>query len=336
MAHPPMHGPTELRRDPILRRWVIVAPERIGDLSLRRGVAWGRLEAPGPCPFCPGNEHLNPIEIARVDHGGTWRVRVTPDKHPLLRIEGELARRGAGMFDVMNAIGAHELVTDTPDHEQAWADFAPQQMVRLLQTYRDRLRDLRRDPRFRHVLVLKNRGAAWSRYPHAHSHVIAAPFPPKRLEEELAGAREYFRHKERCAFCDVVVDTVRTGSRLIEQRGDFVSFTPFASAHPFEVWICGATHEADFGAVGDDALAPMAQLLIDTLVRLGKACDDPGYSIALHTGALDGSDRGEYHWHWEVVPHLGSELGMEWATGIFSNPVAPEDAAQRLRDALPA
>jgi UDPglucose--hexose-1-phosphate uridylyltransferase len=331
-----MNGVTELRRDPILRRWVIVAPERTGDLSLRRSGGPGPLEAPGPCPFCPGNEHLNPIEIARVDHAGTWRVRVTPDKHPLLRIEGQLARRGAGMFDVMNAIGAHELVTDTPEHDQGWARFPPQQMVRLLQTYRDRLRDLRRDPRFRHVLILKNRGAAWSRYPHAHSHVIAAPFTPKRLEDEVTGAREYFRHKERCAFCDVLADTQRTRGRLVEQRGDFVSFAPFASAHPFETWICGLTHEADFGAVGDDALAPLAQLLIDTTARLETACDDPGYSIALHTGALDGSDRAEYHWHWEIVPHLGYELGMEWATGIFSNPVAPEDAAQRLRDALPA
>ena len=329
----PTDGVSELRRDPILRRWVIIAPERTGDLSSRRaGVA---LEASGLCPFCPANEHLNPIDIVRIDHGGIWRVRVTPDKHPLLRIEGQLARRGAGMFDVMNAVGAHELVTDTPEHEQTWADFPLQQMERLLQTYRDRLRDLRRDPRFRHVLVLKNRGAVWSRYPHAHSHVIATPFTPKRLEEELTGARQYFRHKERCAFCDVLVDTLRSHDRLVNQRGDFVSFAPFASAHPFETWICGTTHEADFGAVADDALVQLAQLLIDAVGRLGKACDDPGYSIALHTGALDGGDRAEYHWHWEIVPHLGHELGMEWGTGIFSNPVAPEEAARRLREVLP-
>ena len=330
-----MHAVTELRRDPILRRWVIIAPERTGDLSLRRGIGPGPLQAPGPCPFCPGNEHLNPIEIARLDHGGSWRVRVTPDKHPLLRIEGDLARRGAGMFDVMNAVGAHELVTDTPEHDQTWGQFPPQQMIHLLQTYRDRLRDLQRDPRFRHVLILKNRGAVWSRYPHAHSHIVAAPFTPKRLEEEISGAREYYRHKERCAFCDVLADTQRTRDRLVAQRGDFVSFTPFASAHPFETWLCGQTHEADFGAVDDDALEPLAHLLIDTVARMERACDDPGYSIALHSGALDGSDRPEYHWHWEIVPHLGHELGMEWATGIFSTPVAPGDAARRLRDALP-
>lgn len=271
-----------------------------------------------------------------MEHAGEWRVRVTPDKHPLLRIEGQLAPRGAGMFDLMNAVGAHELVTDTPEHAQTWSDLPPTQMVRLLQTYRDRLRDLRRDPRFRYVSVLKNRGAVWSRYPHSHSHVIATPFTPRRIEEELGGAREYFRHKERCAFCDQLVETLGGTERVIARRGELVSFTPFASAYPYETWISAVAHQADFGAVDDETLVPLAELLVDTLARLGKACDDPAYSVALHAGALDGSDGAEFHWHWEIVPHLGHELGMEWATGIFSNPVAPEDAARRLRDALPA
>ncbi|HEV7734950.1 MAG TPA: galactose-1-phosphate uridylyltransferase [Candidatus Binatia bacterium] len=322
---------SELRRDPILRRWVIIAPERPGDLAQRRGGS--SAEGPRDCPFCPGNEHRNPVEIARAEGPGGWAVRVTPDRHPLLRIEGELARRGAGMSDLMNAVGAHELVTDSPDHVQTWAEFEPEQMLRLLRIYRDRLADLRRDPRFRYVLVLKNRGAVWSRYQHAHSHVIATPFTPKRIEEELAGAREYHRRKERCVFCDQLSEVLGTGDRVVAQRGDLVSFTPFASAHPYETWISSVTHAADFGATPDDALEPLAVLLIDTLARLRAVCGDPAYSVALHSGAVDGSDTAEFHWHWEIVPHLGHELGMEWATGIYSNPVAPEDAARTMRGA---
>ena len=97
---------SELRRDPILRRWVIMAPERAGDVVPRRGeppAASG--DAAEPCPFCPGHEALNPDEITVVRDGSGWLVRVTPDKKPLLRIEGELSRRAAGMFDLMNAIG---------------------------------------------------------------------------------------------------------------------------------------------------------------------------------------------------------------------------------------
>jgi UDPglucose--hexose-1-phosphate uridylyltransferase len=326
---------SELRRDPILRRWVIMAPERGTDFVSRRADP-PVPDGSAPCPFCPGNERLNPEEIAVTPEGGPWSVRVTPDKRPLLRIEGDPERRAAGMFDVMNAIGAHELVTDTPEHEVAWAEFAPADMARLLGTYRARTVDLRRDRRFRHVFVLKNHGAVWSRFGHAHSHVIATPFTPKRLEEELAGAREYHRMRERCAFCDQLAEELRAGARLVARNGEFVTFTPFASEYPYEMWIAPLQHAADFGTIADAALEPLAELLVDALARLRDALGDPPYSVVLHAGPLDGSDQAEFHWHWELVPHLAHELGMEWATGIFSNPVPPEEAARRLVAARPA
>jgi UDPglucose--hexose-1-phosphate uridylyltransferase len=324
---------SELRRDPILRRWVIMAPERRGELLARR--AGATTPVAGPCPFCPGQEAINPEEIALARSGDGWDVRVTPDKHPLLRIEGEIGRRGVGMFDMMNAIGAHELVTDTPDHTRTWADFRPEDMVPLLEMYRARIVDLRRDRRFRHVVVLKNHGAAWSHYQHAHSHVIATPFTPKRLEEEIAGAREYYRMRERCAFCDQLSEELRAGTRLVARNPEFATFAPFASEYPFEMWIMPIRHAADFSTLSDASLATLAGLLVDALARLRAALDDPPYSVVLHAGPLDGGDQAEFHWHWEIVPHLGHELGMEWGTGMFSNPVPPEDGAQRLRDALP-
>ncbi|TMA56919.1 MAG: galactose-1-phosphate uridylyltransferase [Deltaproteobacteria bacterium] len=323
---------SELRRDPILRRWVIIAPERAADVLPRRGeppAASG--EAAGPCPFCPGSEALNPDEITVVRDGTAWVVRVTPDKKPLLHIEGDLNRRAAGMFDLMNAIGAHELVADVPDHTLAWADFPVPQMVHLLEVYRDRTRDLRRDPRFRFVLVLKNHGAVWSRYGHSHSHVVATPFTPKRLEEEIAGAREYYRMRERCVFCDQITEEVRSGQRVVARNADFVTFAPFASEHPYETWVAPLEHAADFGALSDGALSSLAEQLVGALARLRVALADPPYSVALHAGPLDGGSQAEFHWHWEVVPHLSHELGMEWATGIYSNPVPPEDAAAVCR-----
>jgi UDPglucose--hexose-1-phosphate uridylyltransferase len=321
---------SELRRDPILRRWVIIAPERGGDLVPRRPHPSAH-EGEHPCPFCPGNEALNPNEIAAVRDGTGWLVRITPDQRPLLHIEGEIGRRGAGMFDVMNAIGAHELVADTREHGSAWADFSPEHMGRLLDLYRARAVDLRRDRRFRHVLILKNHGAVWSRYSHAHSHVVATPFTPKRLEEEVAGAREYYRMRERCVFCDQLSEELRSGTRLVSRNTDFATFAPFASEYPYEMWIAPLRHGPDFSTLAPAGVLQLAHLLVDALARLRAALDDPPYSVVLHAGPLDGGDQAEFHWHWEIVPHLGHELGMEWATGIFSNPVAPEDAARQLR-----
>lgn len=324
---------SELRRDPILRRWVIIAPQRL--VELPRPPWPSAFDDGEPCPFCPGNEHLNPVEIAAERNGDGWAVRVTPDRAPLLRIEGDLGRRGSGMFDLMNPVGAHELVADTPSHTRGWADFTPAEMSRLLGTYRARALDLRRDARFRHVLVLKNHGAAWSRFRHAHSHVVAMPFTPKRLEEELSGARAYFRMRERCVFCDQLAEECEAQERLVAQNDAFVTYSPFAAEQPYELRIVPRQHAADFGSLSDDARPQLAELLVDALARLRTVLGDPPYSVALHAGPVDGADGSEFHWHWEIVPRLGLELGMEWATGIYSNPVAPETAAAALRAARP-
>jgi UDPglucose--hexose-1-phosphate uridylyltransferase len=323
---------SELRRDPILRRWVIVAPERAADLVRRRAGAVDPVPA-AECPLCPGAEAANPVEIARVANGGGWTIRVTPDRHPLLRIEGDLDQRAVGMFDCMNAVGAHELVVDTPDHQRSWAEFDPAHMASLLGMYRDRLRDLRRDTRFRFATVLMNRGAAWSRYSHAHSHVIATPFAPRRIDDELTGAVAYHRRKERCAFCDQLAEELHLRTRVVAEGTGTVVLAPYASQHPYETWLVPTRHASDFATIDDDGLLDLATLLVDVVGRLRRVLDDPPYSVALHAGPLDGSNPAAYHWHWEVVPLVGQELGMEWATGIVSNPVPPEAAANALRQA---
>src|SRR5512146_1893441 len=113
----------ELRKDPVVGRWVIIATERA-----RRPSDWNGRSAPGdakaPCPFCPGNERYTPPEVladrppGAPPNGAGWTTRVVPNKFPALQVEGGLDRRGEGIYDRMNGIGAHEVVIETPDHER--------------------------------------------------------------------------------------------------------------------------------------------------------------------------------------------------------------------------
>lgn len=330
---------SELRRDPLLRRWVIIASERRADVVTRHTVHPTLLEE-SPCPFCPGNESMNPNELYVVRgerstaNPSGWLVRITPDKRPLLHIEGKLERRAIGPFDHMSAIGAHELVVDTPDHGTRWADFDLSQMTRVLGSYLVRYNDLRRDPRFRQIAVIKNYGAPWSRYPHDHSHIVAMPFVPRRIDDEIAGAETFYRLKERCVFCDCLGAEVRAGSRIISANLDFVAFAPYASSFPFETWILPRQHSSQFGSITQRQLPALAAILRDTMIKLRVTLQDPHFSLALHSGPLDGSKEASFHWHWELIPHMGAALGMEWATGVYFNPMAPEDAATCLRDGL--
>jgi UDPglucose--hexose-1-phosphate uridylyltransferase len=232
---------SDLRRDPVMGRWVIIAPER----ALRPdGPDSHRQERqPGPCVFCGGQEALDPTEIFAIRTPGTapntpgWQVRVLPNKFPVLRIEGKLAREGVGMFDMMSGIGAHEVIVETPEHD-----------LEMIRTYRERMADLGGDERFKYVLIFKNQGyAAGASVSHAHSQLIATPVTPKRVKEELVGAQRYFEFKRRCVFCDIIRQETRlTTERLVLENDAFIVISPFAARMPYEMWIAPKQHSCDF------------------------------------------------------------------------------------------
>src|SRR4030067_1006054 len=135
----------ELRRDPITRMWVVTAtdhPKGPSDyLSFKPPYQLQEIE--GPCPFCPGNEEETPRETFSIKQDGkSWAVRVIPNKYPFFRTEGEYDRRPEGMYDVMEAIGAHEIVIETPEHHQSLAFMESSQIRNILQAYQERLIDL--------------------------------------------------------------------------------------------------------------------------------------------------------------------------------------------------
>ena len=126
----------ELRKDPIVGRWVIISTDRSKRPTdfVRESV---KLKG-GFCPFCPGNEGKTPSEVLAYRPNGAgrdaqgWTVRVVPNKFPALQIEGSLNRSADGMFDKMNGIGAHEVVIETPDHNATLASLPEKRIEDVL------------------------------------------------------------------------------------------------------------------------------------------------------------------------------------------------------------
>ena len=328
----------ELRKDPIVGRWVIVATERV-----RRPSDFGRREPPPLrtfCPLCPGHEDETPPEVlayrdgpdARPDGPG-WRVRVVPNKFPALRVEGELERRGHGVYDLMNGVGAHELIVESPEHRLGLADLAPAAVVDVLRAYRARILDLRGDGRFRSVLVFKNHGAeAGATLAHPHSQLIATPVVPVAVADELHGARAYHDYRERCLFCDIAQQETAERLRIVAENERMVAFAPFASRFPFELWVLPRRHRAAFELVDDAELAAFADGLVAVLRRLRDALDDPPYNLVLHSAPFGAEESPSYHWHLEILPKLVGLAGFELGSGFHINSVPPEDAARTLRE----
>ncbi len=327
----------ELRKDPIIGRWVIISTERgkrPHDFVIEEEVTKG-----GFCPFCPGNEHTTPPEIFAYREPGTdpnspgWRLRVVNNKFPALVMGGEPDRQGEGMFDKMNGIGSHEVIIESPDHTLTLASIPVNGFVDVLMAYGERIHTLAQDPRFRYVLIFKNQGrAAGASLEHSHSQLIALPIVPELVMEELNGSKFYYNWKERCVFCDMIRQEIQQQVRVVLENQEFVAVCPFAPRSPFEVWILPKRHFSSYVGLSSESYQFLAEIFSQTLKRLEKSLGKAPYNFILHTAPIGEPNLPHFHWHFEIMPKLTLMAGFEWGSGFFINPTPPEDAAQYLRD----
>jgi len=319
----------ELRKDPITRSWVVVGhPEHVR-------------VPPEPCLLCPGNEG-DTRTLFISPPSGPWQVRVFPHFGPLYTIEGSPGRNAEGIYDRMNPVGAHEIIVETPDHTRGLSHLSDEEIAHVLEAYALRIADLKRDPRFKYVTVFKDRGLpAGEEWPHSHSQLTATTFVPRRVLYELRAAREWFREKERCVFCDIVRQEEKQGKRLIDSQGDYIAFCPFASRVPFETWILPRRHNHFFEApTPGENRRSLASLLGRTLRRLLQIA--PGYHLVVHTApntlqtkvALSNywkTIADDYHWHIEIMPIVETRSKSYSIKEVYFNALMPEQAAETLR-----
>jgi len=341
----------ELRRDPIIGRWVIIAVERA---RRPKGVRPAPPASEGKeCPFCEGKEGQTPQEIFAIrkerspKNGPGWQTRVLPSRTPFLRIEGKIAHRGKGVYDVLNGIGAHEVIVETPQHVENVADLDEVQIAKGITCWIDRFIDLARDERFKYVQIFKNYGSSPGdgTIGHARSQLIATPITPKRIKEELRGAKRYFDYHERCVFCDIIRQETEACARVVAEADGFTALAPYASRFPLETWILPKTHSCDFSRMSVESRMGLARMIKKILGKLKEGLDDPPYSFVLHTApfrrlkARSGywkTIEDDYHWHLEIIPRLTPVAGFEWGTGFYICPIAPEEAAKFLRETEPS
>lgn len=334
----------QLRKDPIVDRWVLIAPERAQRPT--------ELEEPAhlahheTCPFCEGREAETTPEVLAVRasesrrDGPGWQVRVVANRYPAVRIDAHGTTVADDFFASQPGVGAHEVVVECPQHEPSLSALSPEQVRLVFAAYRDRLLALREDERIAYAQVFKNHGvAAGASVEHSHSQILALTKVPPALREEFDAAMLYRRAHGRCLFCELVARECAAGTRMVSESEHVIAFTAFAGRFPYETWVIPKRHAGHFDQLSDSELTDLAATVRSILRRLGGVVEDPAYNYVLHTLPLRTESSAShwqpaYHWHVEILPRLTGVAGFEFATGCFANPVPPEEAAARLRAGL--
>ncbi|MHB0997133.1 MAG: galactose-1-phosphate uridylyltransferase [Elusimicrobiales bacterium] len=318
---------SEIRKDPVFGRWVIIASER----GLRPN-DFRADSAAHACPFCPGNEDLTPPVISSLPGpAGGWRLRVVRNKYPALVSEGATDSRRDGIYDSMDGMGIHEVIIETPEHERALEQMPVEAVADVVRTYIQRVREIKKDPRIKYVMVFKNHGRnAGATLLHPHSQVIAMPMAPLRVMQEIDGAAEYHLERGTCVFCDIVREEAAFRKRVVAENGDFLAVTPYASRFSFETWILPKAHLSHFESMPEDRAPALADVLKTALSKLSATLPDLSYNLIVHTMPVREAEAPHYHWHIEIMPKLTHVAGFEWGTGFYINAVSPEAAADML------
>jgi UDPglucose--hexose-1-phosphate uridylyltransferase len=337
----------EVRKDYLLNRWVVIAQER-----KKRPVDFIKnklTEKQGVCPFCPDNEHMTPPAVLtylvsdrglkKVKDGynlchKNWTVRVVPNAYPAFSPPDEKTLLTETAV-LKNAVGHHEVVIESPCHDEHPGTARVSQLVHVINAYLDRLTAFSRKSYVKHVTIFRNHGReAGASLSHAHSQLIATPFIPRILVEELAASKSFWAQNNECLLCDVLKKE-NDGPRFIWENPSFVVFAPWASVNPFEFWVLPKRHQSNMLAMSGREIQDLAEVMRVCLGALRSLLNDPPYNFGFHTLLKDDAEDC-YHWHLEVYPRLTIWAGFEKSTGMFINTVSPEDGAKELRKAIKA
>jgi UDPglucose--hexose-1-phosphate uridylyltransferase len=334
----------EMRSDYLTDRWVIYAPgraKRPSDFAAKRART-----KPKVCPFCRGNECMTPPatliyvteqnRVNKIVHEGRrrrsdWVVRCVPNMYPAVRSGHSYTRSSRRSLLVQRpAIGFHEIIVESPTHDDHPHRASQEQIALWLSAAVDRVRDLTKRKEVRSVVLFRNHGVeAGASIAHAHSQLMTTPTVPPHIEEEHVALARSKSITGECALCQVV-DLESRSSRGILSTSDFSVIAPWASLYPFEFWIIPKRHSASIVQLRSIPVEELSGILRLMLGGLAKLLSDPPYNLVFHLGPTRAKDNA-FHWHIRVHPRLSTQGGFELGSGIYINTIKPEDAAQSFR-----
>jgi UDPglucose--hexose-1-phosphate uridylyltransferase len=285
-------------------------------------------------PFAAGHEEETPPELYALRENGAWRVRVVPNLYPALApgepdVGDDPLAGGRGepdLFASSPALGAHEVIVNAPEPVSSLAELEPGQVETAMSVWRERMRQHAQSA-YVHIIVNEGKEAGAS-LPHTHAQLYALPFVPAQVARERERFTAYSeRTQGRNLLEDLLQEEVRRRERIVAIDDEAVALCPFGARVPFHLQIVPrrpATRFSDDGPLG-------ASLVHKTLTRLGAALGTlPPLNMWVRTAPRDAE---RFCWRIEIMPRLAQLAGLEIGTGVHLNVLAPEAAAERLRDA---
>jgi len=329
----------QLRQNIFLKEWVVIATERAkrpDQLKENKDLTKVSLpEYDENCPFCPGNDvkFPNAHPIHQIGTDDDWKLRVIPNKYPALsEFDSSIHYQTSGYYRWMDGVGHHEVLIETPKHNQDIAIMDNSDILNVLKVYKTRIKALMKLDYIESVICFRNHGMrAGASLPHPHSQIIALPIIPhdviNRMNESI---RHHEEHRE-CIFCKVMENEIASRERVVLETAHFVVFVPYAANSPFSMWVFPKVHASSYCDITPSEMSELSNVLKISLRKLYFGLNDPDYNYIIRSSPKGYQNSPFFHWYITIIPRLTRTAGFELGSGMFINPSIPEENAEYLR-----
>ena len=311
----------ELRWNPILREWIIVAGHRQARPQLPEDF----------CPFCPGAPEVP---------NANWKVMYLPNKFASLRIDAPSPNSGDSIYQIKPAKGICEIILYTPEHNTTLGELPVDHIHTLIDFWAERYQKIGENEFIKYVLIFENRGREIGvSLDHPHGQIYSFGFIPPKPQMELNSSKDYFEKNKSCLFCEIAKKEMAAKSRIVIENSDMICFVPFFATWPYGVHIYPKRHVQSLLELTESERHSLAEILKKILLKYDKLFDMLlPYEMIFHQKPTDGKDYPYYHFHIEFyiihraknkIKYLG---GCEQGAGVFVNPITPEQIAEELRN----
>ncbi|PRX50015.1 UDPglucose--hexose-1-phosphate uridylyltransferase [Prauserella shujinwangii] len=325
---PAVHTSSQLRLDPLLDEWVMMAAHRQDRTHL---------PPEQDCPLCPSSNGRH-TEIPAPGYS----VAIFENRLPSLSMgarqpEGDLRHP---LVPVRAGVGRCEVVCFTSDHHARFADLSAEQARLVVDAWADRTEELSALDGVEQVFCFENRGPEIGvTLTHPHGQIYAYPFVTPRTRRMWEVAHRYRERTGRDLHTDVIGAERSAGVRLLAETAHWVAFVPAAARWPVEVHLYPLRRVRTIPELTDAERDDFAALYLDVLRRFDRLYPTPlPYIAAWHQGPVRDEDRlGYLHLQLFSVRRAADKLkylaGSESGMNAFVTDVLPEDVARRLREA---
>lgn len=313
---------SELRKNPFTGEWTHYAENR----KNRPYEFLHKIEVKNNnkenCPFCGGNEDKTTAPFYQDGTEDLWTIRVFPNMFPAVCAEEKTICENS-FYQQLSGQGLHEVLVDTPNHEETIDHFSLEHLGRVFDVLQQRYKEMVVSKKVKYIQIFKNCGpSAGMSIRHSHWQIVGMPVLPQR-EVIMQG----FMQNGDCLFCKMLAYEKEQQNRVVIENQAFVVIAPYASRFPYELWICPKRHIASFSDVTAEELEALSVIMNGLLPKVASLRKDVGYNICM----IDGEVGGDFHWHVEILPRIGGFAGFEYATGSYINSILPEHAAEYYR-----